>query len=83
MAIRRTPSLAGPVLLNEAETPRRMSLNVTDDLLESYRRRFAEFRAACEHQCLARGATYAAAPAYVPFEQLILQTLKRAGVLAG
>jgi len=78
-----SPSLNGPVLLHQAETLERMALDVTDDLLESYRRRFAEFRAACEHACLSRGATYAAAPTYVPFEQLVLQTLKRAGVLAG
>ncbi|MHC4984247.1 MAG: DUF58 domain-containing protein, partial [Planctomycetota bacterium] len=78
-----SPSLSGPVLLRQAETQERMAFNVTDDLLEAYRRRFAEFRAACQRACLSRGATYAAAPTYVPFEQLVLHTLKRAGVLAG
>jgi uncharacterized protein (DUF58 family) len=77
-----SPCLAGPVLLHEAETGRRMTLNVTDDLVASYRRRFAEFGRACEHACLSRGAAYARAPTSVPFEHLVLHTLKRAGVLA-
>jgi len=78
-----SPSLRGAVLLQQAETDERMALNVTDAVVRSYGHRFAEFRRSCEHVCLSRGATYAAAPTYVPFEHLVLHTLKRAGVLAG
>jgi len=78
-----SPALGGPVLLRQAETLERMVVDVTDDVLASYRRQFAEFRAACERACVSHGAIYAAAPTDVPFEQLVLNTLKRAGVLAG
>ena len=77
------PDLAGPVLLAEAESDRRLSLNVTPELLDSYRRRWREFQSACERTAVGRGAVYVAASTGVPFERLVLQTLRQAGVLAG
>ena len=77
------PQWHGPILLRQAETGRQLSLHVTEALRESYRRRWEEFRAGCERTCLSRGATYVSAATDVPFEQLVLGTLRRAGVLAG
>jgi len=77
------PALAGPVLLQHAETGERMSVHATEELREGYRRRFEAFLRGCERACVSRGAAYAAAPTDVPFEQLVLTTLRRAGVIAG
>jgi len=77
------PSLNGPTLLRAAETGRQISLHVNAALRESYARRWDRFRAGCEQTCLSRGATYVSAATDVPFEQLVLGTLRRAGVLAG
>jgi len=73
----------GPVLLAHAETAEQMPLTITDEVRESYRRRWREFCLGCERTCLSRGATYVSAPTDVPFERLVLQTLRRAGVLSG
>ncbi len=91
-----SPPLGGPVLLRDLETNREMNVNVTDEFLDSYRLRWAEFVGACERTCLRvpaatycdgapldRGATYIPAPTTVPFERLILRTLRQAGVLSG
>ena len=77
------PQLAGPILLQQAETAQRMSLHVTDDVLGSYRAGWRQFSAACERTCLARGVTYVAVNTDSPFERLILSSLRQAGVLAG
>jgi hypothetical protein len=73
-----------------------MNVNVTDEFLDSYRLRWEEFVGACERTCLGvpaatycggvplnSRATYVAAPTTVPFERLILRTLRQAGVLSG
>ena len=75
------PVMEGAMLLQDAETARRISLPVTPDVLASYRRAWAEFVEACRHACLSRGVTYVAAPTSVPFERLVLETLRRVGVL--
>ena len=72
----------GPMIFQHAETDRRMPLWLTDEVLEAYRRKWGEFQDHCRKVCLSRGATYIPAPTEIPFEQLILTTLKRAGVLA-
>jgi len=77
------PDLAGPMVLQQAETGRTMVVDVTDDVLESYRRRWAEMCDALNRTAGSRGATYVSAPSDVPFEQLVLRTLRQAGVLAG
>ncbi|MFB3892584.1 MAG: DUF58 domain-containing protein [Phycisphaerae bacterium] len=76
------PRLEGPMLLAGSEDGRRMSLNITKELLASYRGGWAEFQRACQHACIARKAVYVAAPTDMPFDQLILRALRRAGVVA-
>lgn len=74
--------LEGPVELHQAETGAEMAVDVTGELLASYRQQWEKYRSACERSCLACAATYVAAPTDAPFDQLVLQTLRRAGVLS-
>ncbi len=76
------PAMDGAVLLEQSETAERMSVNVTKQLRESYRKCWTVFQKACEKACLAHGAAYIAAPTDLPFEQLVLRSLQQAGVLA-
>jgi len=78
-----SPALEGPMLLEQAETAERLTMNVTKELLASYRLRWREFQAACRRTCVARGATYVEAPTTMPFDRLVLQALRQAGVLTG
>ncbi len=75
--------LAGPVELTDAETGETVRLDVTDDLRASYRQRWADFAELCRKGARAAGGTYVAAACDQPFEKLILETLRRAGVLEG
>ncbi|MCD4825476.1 MAG: DUF58 domain-containing protein [Phycisphaerae bacterium] len=77
----RDPAPAGPVQLEHAETASRVNLQITEPLRDSYRRRWQAFREELEFACNSRQATYVAAPGDLPFDQLILQTLRQAGVL--
>ena len=77
------PELAGALRLEQAETGDAMLLHATEEVRASYRRRWERFCLAAARTTAARGATYVAAPTSVPFEQLVLRTLRQAGVLAG
>jgi len=77
------PTLAGAMLLSGAESRERLSLDITDDVLAAYSRAWEAFRVGCERTCLSRGATYVAASTDMPFDQLVLSSLRRAGVLTG
>ena len=82
-ADRPDPAWRGPVLLRDAETNQPVSLDVTDQVIDAYRRRQAVFVDGCRRMCVARGAVYVAAPTDQPFERLILRTLRQTGVLEG
>ena len=77
------PDLTGALLLRHAETGASLPVRASESLRASYRRQWEKFVAGCQRTCAARGTLYAAAPTDVPFERLVLQTLRRAGVLAG
>ena len=77
------PDLTGPLLLNCVESGVVMPVEATEAVLESYRRKWSEFRAGCERTCGSRAVAYIAAPTNRPFDRLILQTLRQAGVLSG
>ncbi len=76
------PQLSGPLLLNEAETQRKMTVTVTEKLLDSYKKQWRQFRSRCEKICTSRGITYIAAHTGVPFEKLVLSSLRQAGVIS-
>ena len=75
------PQLSGPVVLEAAETHERRTMAISPKLLEAYARTWGRFTESCRRTCLACGATYVSAPTDVPFDRLILQTLRRAGLL--
>jgi len=78
-----SPALTGQMILHQVETDQRMNLQITDDVLDSYRREWTQFSRECRRMCLSRRAIYVETPTDRPFEQLMLRTLKRAGVLTG
>lgn len=75
------PDLDGAVLLEQAETREHLDVNVTGELLASYRRCWGDFQHDCRHACISHGATYVPADTSMPFDRLILQSLRQAGVL--
>ena len=78
-----SPDLAGPMLLKQAEKQTQFSADISDELLANYRMRWASFQRDCEATCLSRESIYVSACTDVPFDELILNTLRRAGVLGG
>jgi uncharacterized protein (DUF58 family) len=76
------PVLSGPVRLRDAETGREVNLQINEPLRESYRRCWGDFRETLESACRTHKVIYVAACTDQPFEQLVLQTLRRAGVLS-
>jgi len=77
------PALSGSMRLEAAEGGGTMTLTVDEAVLESYRRRWGEFQAACERTCMGCGLTYVSACSDLPFDRLVLGTLGRCGVLTG
>jgi len=78
-----SPKLAGPMVLKQPEKQTRFIGDITDDLLESYHNAWEQFQHRCQTICLSRESTYVSACTDVPFDKLILHSLRRAGVLAG
>ncbi len=76
------PPLGGAVRVRDAETGREISLHVTAQLRRSYRRRWRNFCDRVEKTSRLHGAIYVSAGSDLPFEKLILQTLRRSGVLS-
>lgn len=76
------PPMRGPVALESAEGDERLLVRVDDELAGSYRRRWEAMCEGARRTCGAREATYVQAPTDLPFERLMLETLRRAGVIA-
>ncbi len=77
----QTPQAGGHVELLSAEGGARLRLDITERLLEGYRQQWEAFVERCRRACVAAGATYVRARTDVAFEQLVLVSLRRAGVL--
>jgi uncharacterized protein (DUF58 family) len=77
------PALEGPLELVDAERGRSVQLTATDELLTAYRQAYQQWRSRMERTCRSRGAVYAPAWTDRPIEQLLLDTLRRAGVVEG
>ena len=75
------PSMLGASQLSSVETDRRMNVNITQAVLDSYVKEWGEFVGLTEKTCLSKGAVYLQAPTSASFERLVLQTLQKAGVL--
>ncbi len=76
------PAMRGPVALEAAEGNDALVVNVDDELAAGYRTRWEAMCEAARRTCGAREATYVQAPTDLPFERLMLETLRRAGVIA-
>jgi uncharacterized protein (DUF58 family) len=72
-------SLAGPVLLKDAESGAALTLDATDELRDACRAEFQRFCHGVERTCATGGATYVASRIDQPFQQLVLETIRRAG----
>lgn len=75
------PSIAGPVVLQQAESGQELPLDATPELLAAYAQQWQAFVHGCETVVTSRGGTYLASPTTTPFEDLVLRTLQRTGVL--
>jgi uncharacterized protein (DUF58 family) len=72
-------TLAGPLELTDAESAQTLTLDVTDDLRDACREEFERFRRGAERTCAAGGAVYVASRTDQPFQQLVLETVRRVG----
>ncbi|MFP4106690.1 MAG: DUF58 domain-containing protein [Phycisphaerae bacterium] len=77
------PAVRGPVLLEHAETDQKLTVDATEDVVQSYRQQWERFCEGCRRTARSRGAVYVAARTDQPFETLVLQTLRQAGVVEG
>ncbi len=75
------PALDGHLRLDDAETNASAGVDVTAALRAAYGRRWERRRSAIERETLRRGGTYIQASSAVSLEKLILESLRRAGVL--
>lgn len=73
----------GALLLRQAESGEEMPVTVTEQLLSEYRKCRQGFAEDCRRICLGAGSAYVGVCTDAPFERMVLQTLRRAGVLAG
>ncbi len=78
-----SPEIRGAAALVGTEADRQMNVEITDDLIAAYRQQWLQFVDDCQRACAARGAIYVGAPTDVPVEKLVLEGLRRAGVLVG
>ena len=76
------PAAGGAARLAAVESGRRLSVHAGEELLAAYRRAWADFARDVERACLSRAALYVPAPTSAPFDRLVLETLRRAGLLA-
>lgn len=76
------PALSGELKLVDRETGDERELTVDDAALSRYRATLAAWRADLAGYCAARGWPYLAVSTDAPFEDLILTTLRRAGMVA-
>jgi uncharacterized protein (DUF58 family) len=73
----------GAVSLQAVEDGGRLDLDITDDLRTAYRECWESFIETCRRSCLSRQSVYVGASTDEPFEKLVLESLRRAGVLSG
>jgi len=77
------PLLLGPARLIDAEDGKTLAVDVTEDVVKSYNKRWNVFLAESQRTSRSRGAIYLSACSDVPLEELVLLSLRKAGVLVG
>lgn len=74
-------SLLGDAVLADCETDGAFELTVTESVLRKARQATLDFRSQAERYCLSRAVSYAAFPSDVPFDEGILQLMRRGRLL--
>lgn len=75
------PRLLGDIELQDCETQSARPATVTERHLRRYRQVFKEFLVRCEKACHQREVGYIRSATDVPFEDLVLQVLRRGGMV--
>ncbi|MGL4553676.1 MAG: DUF58 domain-containing protein, partial [Gemmataceae bacterium] len=75
------PDLAGDLKLVDAEDDDAAEVTVNLPLLRRYRENVAAFRSSLEQFCTRRGVSYLFATPSVPFDRLVLDHLRRRGLV--
>ena len=75
------PTLSGELKLQDAETGGTKEITITDRMLERYQRRLADFCQDLDSFCTSNNVTYVQVNTALPFEDLMLGTLRRERVL--
>ncbi len=75
------PNMLGDVELIDVETSASNKITVTEKHLKSYRRVFGEFLEGARDYCRGYGIGYTVTTADVPFDELILRMMRRAGTV--
>jgi hypothetical protein len=75
------PRLSGEVELVDAETDEVLEIGVSLDTLAAYRARFAAWLADRQADCSQRGIRYVRVPTHRPLANVILEDLRRGGVV--
>ncbi len=76
------PGLVGPVELRASESGASLRIQAGPEVLAAYRAAWGDWTARLGAQARAAGAEMVPAPTSRPFEQLVLDTLARAGIVA-
>jgi uncharacterized protein (DUF58 family) len=75
------PRLSGEVELVDAETDEVLEIGVSLDTLAAYRARFAAWLADRQADCSQRGIRYVRVPTHRPLANVVLEDLRRGGVV--
>lgn len=76
-----SPSIIGDLMLVDSETDERREVTVTQTLLRKYKQRLTEFCDGLESYCMRHGCNYVRVTNQSPFEDLILNYLRRRGAV--
>jgi hypothetical protein len=74
------PELLGDVELEDPETGEVQQVRITERVAADYRRAFLEHQESVRGYCLRYGFRWTAADSSVPYDQLMLQMMKAAGM---
>ncbi len=75
------PPLAGHLRLYDSETKEFTEITASEWLMKTYRRAFQAFASSARDFCTRRGMAYVRATTDQPFDRLVLESLRRQGVL--
>ena len=75
------PTLAGDLTLVDAEDSDETDVTISAPLIRRYKETLAAFVSSLKDYCTRRGMTHVLAPTSLPFDTLILDYLRKRGVV--